>query len=309
MRFRERVTIILTAVATVALAAQPSPSMRIVLLGTGGGPAPNAQRAGPSAIVEAGGEQLFIDAGRSVVQRMAQAAVLPRDVTHVFLTHLHSDHTVGLADLWLTGWWTGRSAPLEVRGPRGTASMTQHLQEAYAGDLDLRTSEPERLRRDTAGLTGIDVAEGPVYEHGGVRVLAIAVDHGPVPTFAYRIEYAGHAVVFSGDDRKSDNLIAKAQNVDVLFHPMAGFTESELKEESPVGARRRAAMQLIGSPEDAADVFERTHCKVAVLIHAFGDAAATARVRARFHGRLEVPDDLTEVGVGDAVTFRPLQSR
>lgn len=41
------------------------------------------------------------------------------------------------------------------------------------------------------------------------------VDHGPVPTFAYRIDFQGRSIVFSGDDRKSANLIAKAQNVEV----------------------------------------------------------------------------------------------
>lgn len=297
----------LILLATPHVGAQPQPPIRITLFGTGGGPAPNPNRAGPAALVEAGGERLFVDAGRSVVQRMAQADVQPRLMTRLFLTHLHSDHTMGLADLWLSGWWNFREAPLEVRGPAGTRAMTEHLRQAYAADIDLRTAPPERMPRDTAALVGFDVSEGVVYEANGVRVTAIAVDHGPVPTFGYRFDYRGRAVVFSGDDRKSENLIAKSQGVDVLFHPMAAFTETELKEDGRGGDRRRAALQLLASPEDAAEVFTRSRCKVAVLIHNTPGKAATARVRSGFKGRLEAADDLTQVDVGDEVTIRPLR--
>jgi len=303
------IRIALAAALSIAALAAPSAQsnvIRIVLLGTGGGPRPAPARGGPSAWIEAGGERLFVDAGRSVVQRMAQVGLSPSDVTRVFLTHLHSDHVVGLPDLWLTGWWMYRTAPLEVRGPAGTRAMTDHLRQAFAADVDLRVAPPERLQRETAALTGIDVVEGTVYESNGVKVSAIRVDHGPVPAFAYRIDYNGRSVVFSGDDRKSDNLIQKSQNVDVLFHPMSGFTQEELKEAGRVGDRRRAASQLLGSPEDAAEVFTRSQCKVAILIHATPDDGSRARVRAAYRGRLEFPDDLTEVLVGSDVVLKPL---
>src|SRR5262245_39714096 len=96
---------VLALVVPLRLGAQEAPAIRVTIFGSGGGPAPNGNRAGPSAMVEAGGERLFVDAGRSVVQRMAQAGVLPKDITRLFLTHLHSDHTMGVPDLWLTGWW------------------------------------------------------------------------------------------------------------------------------------------------------------------------------------------------------------
>jgi ribonuclease Z len=297
----------------VTLPALPPPppgtAIRVLLFGTGGGPAPNPTRGGPSALVEAGGERLFVDAGRSVVQRMAQAGVLPGQITRLFVTHLHSDHTIGVVDLWLSGWWNFRDAPLEMRGPAGTRAMAQHLRQAYAADIELRAAAPERLSRRTAALVGIDVADGIVYETNGVRVTAIAVDHGPVPTLGYRFDYGGHSVVFSGDDRKSENLIARSQNVDVLFHPMTAFTDAELREEGRGGDRRRAAAQLLASPEEAADVFARSHCKVAILIHATPGDAALARVRSVYSGRLETLDDLTEVSVGTDVTIRRLTDR
>jgi ribonuclease Z len=299
--------IVLFGALTAAVPPPQAPAIRVVLLGTGGGPNSINERGGPAAWVDAGGERLFIDAGRSVVTRLGQAGLAPRDVTRVFLTHLHSDHAVGLPELWLSGWWMFREAPLEVRGPSGTRAMIEHLRQAYSADVDLRTAPPERLRRETAAISGVDIEEGVVYEANGVRVTAIRVDHGPVPTFGYRIDHAGRAVVFSGDDRRSDNLIAKSQNVDVLFHNMTAYTPEQLREEGRRGDAIRAGSQLLGSPEDAAAVFTASHCKVAVLIHSTVGPPALQRLRAGFTGRLEVPDDLTEILVGDEVIVRPIK--
>lgn len=309
-QYADRARIIL-AFLIIAAGAGPmsqaqEPAIRVVLLGTSGGPNTNATRAGPAALVFAGNERLLFDAGRNVVWQLRQTGMQPGAITRIFLTHLHSDHVIGLPDFWLSGWWMGRRGALEVRGPAGTRAMADGLQRAFAADIDLRTGPPERLSREEAALNGFDVSEGVVYETGGVRVTAITVDHGPVPTFGYRIDYGGRSVVFSGDDRRSDNLIAKSQNVDVLFHNMSAFTDEQLKEDTKIGAVRRAALQLLGTPEDAAEVFSRSRCKVALLIHSPRDEISVGRVRAVYKGRLEVPDDLTEVLIGDEVSVRPL---
>jgi len=299
--------VLLAAAAAPTAGAQPAPAIRVVLLGTGGGPSANSARGGPSAWIEAGGERLFVDAGRNAVTRLGEAGLSPRDVTRVFLTHLHSDHVVGLPDLWLTGWWMFRAAPLEVRGPAGTRDLIENMRKTFAADLDLRTGPPERRDRTTAAVSGTDIEEGVVFDRNGVRVTAIRVDHGPVPTFGYRIDHAGRSVVFSGDDRKSDNLIAKSQNVDVLFHNVSGYTPEQLREEGRIGDGRRAATQLLASPEEAAAVFAGSRCKVAVVIHATPRATYEDRLRAGFTGRLEIPDDLTEVLVGEDVILKTVK--
>src|SRR5262245_21744222 len=114
----------LLLVAALAPAAAEEQRIRVTLLGTGC-PPPVLQRFGPSTLVEAGNQKLLVDAGRGATQRLGQLKVQWRDVQGVFLTHLHSDHVVGFPDLWLTGWLVGRgrSAPLQVWGPQGTASM------------------------------------------------------------------------------------------------------------------------------------------------------------------------------------------
>ena len=112
----------------------------VVLLGTG---TPNAdpERSGPAVAVVVNDRAYLVDFGPGVVRRAAAAAkqgiatLSPERIATAFLTHLHSDHTTGYADLILTPWVLGRSAPLQVYGPSGLRDMTDHLLAAYRADI------------------------------------------------------------------------------------------------------------------------------------------------------------------------------
>src|SRR6478672_9212062 len=94
--------------------------IKVTLLGTGT-PQPLLERFGPSILIQAGSETVLFDAGRGCLQRLRQLNVSYAKIDALFLTHLHSDHVVGLPDLWLTGWLVSeRSTPLDVYGPAGT---------------------------------------------------------------------------------------------------------------------------------------------------------------------------------------------
>ena len=109
---------------------QPPPAApggtRVVLLGTGNPPA-DPDRSGPATAVVVNGTPYLVDFGAGVVRR-AKSAVVEKGVAAldpvklrvVFVTHLHSDHTVGYPDLILTPWVLGRRVPLEVYGPRAS---------------------------------------------------------------------------------------------------------------------------------------------------------------------------------------------
>ncbi len=172
--------------------------LRVTLLGTGN-PRPTMERFGPSTLVEAGDHTILIDAGRGSIQRLFQIgeAAQVRAVDMVLLTHLHSDHVVGLPDLWLTGWIFGRDRPFVVSGPPGTKSMCAHLDEAFAFDKKVRAKafDPQGIV-----LQAKDVEPGVVYDEGGLRITAFKVEHGGIvePAYGYRVEYRGRSVALFG---------------------------------------------------------------------------------------------------------------
>lgn len=281
--------------------------MRVTLLGTGA-PPPLLERFGPATLVEAGGRKFLFDAGRGALQRLFQLGIPFAAIDALFLTHLHSDHVVGLPDLWLTGRiglrWGQRKVPLPLWGPAGTAEMAFHLEKAFAFDLRIRSRDYES---PGAELSAREFGDGAVYESEGVKITAFEVDHGPVvkPAFGFRIDCGGRCAVLSGDTRLNENLIRRAAGADLLVHEVAAVDEETLRG-SP---NFRRILGNHASPEEAGEVFSRVRPKLAVYTHIllFGSAVLAdlvPRTRARYPGPLEVGEDLMSVEVGETVRVR-----
>jgi len=300
------VALALLATAAVLASAQ-SPDIRVTLLGTGC-PPPLMTRFGPSILVEAGDKKLLFDAGRGALQRLMQIGVRWQDVQGVFLTHLHSDHIVGFPDLWLTGWLVvpGRTVPLRVWGPSGTMNMMSHIEQAFEYDVHIRQSD-EHTSAEGVRILAKDINAGVVYDEGGVKVTAFEVDHAPItPAFGYRVDYAGHSVVLSGDTRYSENLVRQATGVDLLVHEV--IAPDSLRRIGVPPDRVRSIVAHHTTPEQAADVFNKTKPKLAVYSH-IADPTATAeeimpQTRKAYAGPLVLGEDLMVIDVGDKVEVR-----
>ena len=276
-------------------------SLKVTLLGTGD-PDPLMERFGPGILVEAGNEKLIFDAGRGGMQRLAQLGIPWNDLSALFLTHLHSDHTVGIPDLYLTGWLLGRAVPFHVWGPAGTRAMMSQLVKAFRFDIHIRQADDLRPAKG-AVVVAKDIAQGVVYENGGVKVTAFDVEHGPVkPALGYRVDFAGHSVVLSGDTNFSENLIRFAQGTDVLIHEVCLADPEVLKGSE----HERHVMAHHITPERAAEVFNRVQPKLAVYSHVVllgnvNDEQILARTRKTYSGRLEMGEDLMVIAVGDPI--------
>jgi ribonuclease Z len=295
--------------------ASTGDKVRVILLGTAGGPTFDAQRLGISTLIEAGSERLLFDAGRSMTTGMARAGINPADVTKVFLTHLHSDHIVSLPELYLFPWASqGRHVPLQVWGPTGTRAMFRHLQEAFAFDIHIRRDVDEKFPADGIKVVATDIREGVVHESNGVKVTAFLVDHGPVaPAFGYRIDYRGHSVALSGDTKPSDNLVKFAAGVDVLIHEVGRSKQDPAligppDELLPNTRQTRGRAKIIAEHHtdgiEAAAVLQRVKPKLAVFSHFNPNPALPALVRQNYAGPVEFGEDLMTIEIGDAVTVR-----
>jgi len=301
--FRNSATFLLVFAGALACRAQ---DLKVTLLGTGN-PRPVLSRFGPSILVEAGNQKLLFDCGRGVTQRLFQLGIPFNDANSLFLTHLHSDHTVGIPDLWLTGWIMDRTSPLRIWGPAGTKDMVVHLQQAWAFDVHTRRDVDEKLPATGAVIEATDIEQGVVYEKNGVKVTAFLVDHGPVkPAFGYRVDYNGHSVTLSGDTRFSENLIRFAAGTDVLIHEVLD-PEAYAKLRNSMNDEERAKVIAHHTlPDQAGTVFTRVKPKVAVYSHIVPPDVPmlVQQTRKTYAGPLEVGEDLMTIEIGSETKVR-----
>jgi ribonuclease Z len=284
---------------------------RVTLLGTGV-PIPSPERFGPSTLIEAGDHIILIDAGRGATIRLFQIGVPIGRIDALLLTHFHSDHTVGIPDLWLTGWLSSyfgaRQKPFHVIGPTGTSELMRHLEAAYSRDVEIRI-EDEKLAREHATITTEEfVEDGVVYQAGDLRIIAFTVDHGAAikPAYGYRIEYQSRVAVISGDTRYNENVVKYGTDADLLIHEVA-MARPELLDEPHI----QRIVNHHTTPRGAGLVFARTRPKLAAYTHLVMLASESvvapsiqdliAQTRETYAGPLEVGEDLLSFEIGDTV--------
>src|SRR5258708_2265915 len=214
---------VVSVTAGIAIAAQSKQSatppaspkdVEIVFLGTGS-PVPNADRQGPALAVVTNGKAYLVDAGSGVVRQANSAfqrgipALLPIELDIAFLTHLHSDHALGLPDFIFTPWLAERTKPLRLYGPEGTKEMSSHILEAFKEDIQVRTTGLESGNTTGYKVEAHDVQPGNVYQDGNVSVKAFLVKHGSwKEALGYRFDVGGKSIVVSGDTAPAESVVA-----------------------------------------------------------------------------------------------------
>ena len=220
------------AIFATALVAQgptpiPSSKTRVVLLGTGN-PFPDPDRSGPATAIVVNDSAYLVDFGPGVVRRAKAAAfdkgvtaLEPTNLTVAFVTHLHSDHTVGYPDLIFTPWVMGRKVPLEVYGPKGIKAMTDHVLSAWQADIEERIStetwQPKNYR-DTWKVNVHEISAGVIYKDANVTVTAFPTKHAFPESYGYRFDTPDRSIVISGDTNPTQTAVDACHGCDVLIH-------------------------------------------------------------------------------------------
>ena len=270
--------VLLAQLTTAQRPAAPATTQtRVVLLGSGT-PQPNPDRSGPATAVVVNDTAYLVDFGAGVVRRASAAATTkgiaalePTRLRVAFVTHLHSDHTVGYPDLIFTPWTIGRRVPLEVYGPKGLLGMTTHLLEAYRADIDTRTN-PEGNQRTFADghkVNAHEIGAGVVYKDANVTVTAFATAHA-MESFGYRFETADRTIVISGDTNPTQATIDACRGCDVLIHEVhtpAWLAKRPEAGGAPPGTFRRFSEKYHTTTEQLADLARQAKPRLLVLYH------------------------------------------
>jgi ribonuclease Z len=284
--------------------------IEVTLLGTGS-PIPDANRAGPSTLVRAGGQTFLVDCGRGVQQRLTAAGAGANGLTALLLTHLHSDHIADLGDVIITRWvttFTPDQPPLPIIGPPGTAEVVEATLKAFGFDIGYRIAH----HADLTAPPPVEVhehTEGVVWDRDGVQIRVAPTDHRPVtPTIGFRVEHADASVVLAGDTVPCASLDELAAGAGALVHTVI---RKDLVEAMPL-QRIRDICDYHSSVEQAAETAARAGVGILILTHYVPGIAPgqeddwRALAATAFDRQIELGDDLHRVEVHPGVCAKPV---
>ena len=202
---------------------------QVLILGSGS-PNAEADRVSSGVAIAVDGQPYLFDCGHGVVQRVVQAhgrgkiAWNSADLTRLFVTHLHADHTVGLPDLLFTPWIHGRDERVLAFGPAGFEGMARHILAAYAENIrEHRAAHP--ASEDGCKIDAREIQEGLCYQDERVEVHALKADHGALAAFSYKVVTPAGVVVLSGDTKSVPAFADWARGCDILIHEVYSSVE------------------------------------------------------------------------------------
>jgi ribonuclease BN (tRNA processing enzyme) len=277
------------APATPSLSASAAQKgTRLILLGTGAGPLISKVRSQPANLLVVDGRPYLIDCGEGTVRQLKLAGYEAKDVTRVFLSHLHFDHTAGIGSLAAFNWASGQRQPVEIFGPPGTAALTRKAVEAFAIPEAIFSAQfpPHPRMADIAKGNDVDARAGTViYQDDKIRVTAIENSHyvtlhmapqayGPVKSYSYRIETPDRTIVFTGDTGPSAAVEQLAKGADILVSEVLDMnaTVAKLREVFP-GSDQEIAKLVAHmaeehlSPQEVGKLAARAGVGMVVLSH------------------------------------------
>ena len=272
---------------------------QVVILGTGT-PIPDAFRAGSSIAIVHKGESYLFDGGAGAVRQATIArykydipSLYPSQICCVFLSHLHSDHTLDLSELAHTLWWR-RNAGLQAWGPAGIARIANGLDELIATDANFRINGIQPVENpDGFRINHQDIAPGILLQKEDLTIEAFLVNHGDIsPAFGFKVTTEDLSIVISGDTAFSDIIVEKARGVDILFHEV--ISRRGLEQNSPSFQRYHNSVHT--TSDELARLAAIAQPERLVLYHGlfYGteESSVIEEIKALYNGNVFLANDL-----------------
>ena len=288
---------------------EPSAITKIVMLGSGN-PSPDPLRAGPCVAIVVNDKVYLVDAGVDCVRRAAAAsseyggkieALNPENLDIAFITHLHSDHTIGLPDLMTTPWIVGKDKPLELYGPEGLKDMTDNILKAYIEDRYCRLFGLEPVNNEGWRVNVHEFKDsGVVYQDENVTVEAIKTKHGSWPVnFGFKFTTPDRVILISGDTTDTKSIREAAKGVDILVHEcyaLEDFGGDDPKYTKDLEFWKTYMSEFHTSTEQLADIANEAKPKILILYHqelwTDDQESAANEIRKKYSGKVVSANDL-----------------
>lgn len=269
---------------------------KLVLLGTG---TPNMEptkyQSSLAVVVDA--HSYIVDCGGGAIQRLSQARAIgidglaPPKLTHLFLTHLHPDHTVGLPDFMIAPWVEGRKRPLHIYGPQKTEHLVNGLLDAYeTGIAEHRDGEAavnHPLLVETHAITS-----GLIYQDDFVTIEAFPVSHGNLEAYGLKFTTPDKTIVISGDTCPVEVMVEQAKGCDILVHEVYSAEAWQRKPAQWQGYHQKAHTSTV----QLASIANKARPELLLLVHQLTwdttDKAMVAELTALYDGKVVSGKDL-----------------
>ena len=296
---------------------------RLVLLGTAGGPFIMARRSKTAYLLVVDGRPYLIDCGEGTTTQLKKANFDPTEIARVFLTHLHLDHTMGLASLVGANWVSGKRQPMEIYGPPGTSTLVSNAVEYLSIPAAIHSAEfppHPTMAQITHGHDWDVPGKEMVYQDDKIRVYAVENTHyqtmhmgkqayGNVKSYSYRVETPDRVIAFTGDTGPSAAVNDLVKGADVLVSEVLDLDATAASIKKVFTSATDAQLQPLLHhmevehlvPEEVGKMADKAGVKLVVLSHlAPGDDDIRSSlgysngVRKFFKGAVVVGEDLDQ---------------
>lgn len=280
--------------------------MKLHLLGTGTPVLDATRPASTALLVELAAANLLFDAGRGVTMQLLKQGKNPVELDAIFITHHHYDHICDLGELLMAIWHNGRSQPLPIYGPTGTAAIVAALlNHVFSRDIAFT----QRLEPDVPNIHDLiqvtDITPGWSLDTGQWGISADKMSHGDnlgLPEdqwlcLGYRLEAEGKVLAIGGDTVACTGLNKLARDADALV------LSCHLAEAEVVAWHAEAiAQHIIASSGQVGHIATQANAKSLILTHFRQKstdmmASLTNDVRTTFSGTLHIAEDLMVIDI------------